>query len=97
MYKSLLYRKTRGLGTHINPIHEMKKYLKTFTLNEFNGFLDSFNKKFVVFKEFEDFGNFQDGQIDKHTSDLGGKRVTRDLLNKREQHFSQNLSLSVII
>jgi len=75
----------------------MKKYLKTFALNKFNGFLDSFDKKFGVFKEFQDFGDFQDGQIDKHTSDLGGKLVTRDLLNKREQHFSQNLSLSVII
>lgn len=75
----------------------MKKYLKTFALNKFNGFIDSFDKKFMIFKELQDFSDFQDGQIDKHTSDLGGKLVTRDLLNKREQHFSQNLSLSVII
>jgi hypothetical protein len=51
----------------------------------------------VVFEEFENFGNFQDGQIDQHTSNLGGNLFTSDISDKREQQFTQNLSLSINI
>jgi len=51
----------------------------------------------VVFEEFENFRDFQDGQIDQHTSDLGGNLFTSDVLDKGEQQFTQNLSLSINI
>lgn len=47
----------------------------------------------VVFEEFNNFGNFQ---INKHTSDLRSE-FGSDGLDLGEQHFSENLSLLVVV
>jgi len=51
----------------------------------------------MIFEEFENFRNFQDGQIDQHTSNLGGNLFTSDVSDKGEQQFTQNLSLLIDI
>ena len=72
-------------------------YLQIFFQDQSLSFFDSFNEELLIFKEFENFRDFQDGQIDQHTSNLGGNLFTSDILDKGEQQFTQNLSLLINI
>lgn len=67
--------------------------------NEFLCFFDSFEEGIIGLEELDDVADLEDFKVDEHTGDLGGVLVIvfEEGFDLREQHFTQNGSLLVLV